>query len=262
MSTSDQPKTPTPEQYVDALRRVGDLSDNLVQMLRLHFHANNRTATADELAVAVGYTHRSVANSLYGRLGRQIGELLDFDPGSVRVDSIVLTTKPEGRWLWTLRPEFASALQTIGWVDSSHVLLPEEIGATAEFKEGASLRVTVNVYERNADARRACIAEYGTDCSICGFNFSATFGDIGDGFIHVHHLKPLSEIAGEYTVDPVTDLRPVCPNCHAMLHRRVPAYTIAEIQALLKRRKTAEQSDAHGAADRAFPDATSIAAAR
>ena len=52
MSTSDQPNPPTPERYVDALRRVGDLSDNLVQMLRLHFHADNKTATADELAVA------------------------------------------------------------------------------------------------------------------------------------------------------------------------------------------------------------------
>ncbi len=36
---------------------------------------------------------------------------------------------------------------------------------------------------------------------------------MGEGFIHVHHLKPLSEVGYEYRVDPIRDLRPVCPNC-------------------------------------------------
>jgi putative restriction endonuclease len=242
MSTADTKPNPTASQYIDALRRVGNLSDNLIQMLRLHFHAKNQTTTAHELAIAVGYTHRSVANSLYGRLARQVGEMLDFSPGSVQVNSIVRTTKPHGHWLWTLRPEFASAIETLGWVDSSDVLLPEEIAATTEFKEGSTIRVTVNRYERNSEARRLCIAEYGTDCTICGFNFSAAFGPMGDGFIHVHHVKPLSEINGEYSIDPLADLRPVCPNCHAMLHRRVPAYTIAEIRAVLQEHKIAEPS--------------------
>jgi len=180
MTTSDSPQAPTPSQYVDALRHVGDLSDNLVQMLRLHFHAKDQTTTAQDLALATGYTHRSVANSLYGRLGRKIGELLNFNPNNnVRVGTIVTFSKPDGYWLWTLRSEFAAAIQTIGWVDSPHFLLPEEVGATTVYREGATLRVTVNVYERNADARRACIAEYGTDCCICGFNFGTSFSDNG-----------------------------------------------------------------------------------
>jgi 5-methylcytosine-specific restriction protein A len=233
MSTPFQAVAPTAEQYLSALRRIGEVPDTLVQMLRLHFHTQNKTTTAGELAAAVGYTHRSVANSLYGRLGGRIGKLLNFDPGSVRVDAIVLTTKPKGCWLWTLRPEFAAALEMIGWVDSSHILLPEEISATAELKEGSVLNVTVNLYERNAYARRVCIDHYGYDCCICGFNFGQTFGKMGEGFIHVHHLKPLAEIGKEYLVDPVEDLRPVCPNCHAMLHRRVPAFTLSEIQRIL-----------------------------
>lgn len=241
MAASETLQVPTPSQYVNALRLVGDLSDNLVQMLRLHFHAENRTAAPTDLARAAGYTHRSVAHSLYGRLGRRIGELLSFNPNKERVGAIFTFSKPAAFWLWTLRPEFATAIQSIGWVEGAHILLPEEIGATAEFKEGAVVRVTVNVYERNAGARNACIAKYGSDCCICGFNFEATFGDIGIGFIHVHHLKPLSEIDGEYSVDPIADLRPVCPNCHAMLHRRVPPYSIHEIQSLLHLQKSAEQ---------------------
>ena len=52
---------------------------------------------------------------------------------------------------------------------------------------------------------------------------------MGKNFIHVHHIKPLSEIDKEYKINPIQDLRPVCPNCHAMLHKKVPAYSIEEI---------------------------------
>jgi 5-methylcytosine-specific restriction protein A len=56
---------------------------------------------------------------------------------------------------------------------------------------------------------------------------------LGQGFIHVHHLKELASIAKEYEVDPIKDLRPVCPNCHAMLHQRKPALTISKLRQLL-----------------------------
>jgi hypothetical protein len=110
---------------------------------------------------------------------------------------------------------------------------PEEVSGAHTYYEGATKSISVNVYERNAKARRACIAHYGTDCFICGFSFKAVYGEAGGGFIHVHHLKPLSEIGEEYRLDAIADLRPVCPNCHAMIHRRVPAYTIEEMKRLL-----------------------------
>ena len=49
----------------------------------------------------------------------------------------------------------------------------------------------------------------------------------------MHHLRPLSEIGEEYEVDPIEDMRPVCPNCHLMIHRRTPPLKIEEIKALL-----------------------------
>ena len=36
-------------------------------------------------------------------------------------------------------------------------------------------------------------------------------------------------------MDPIKDLRPVCPNCHAMLHRAVPALSIDDIRGRLRR---------------------------
>ena len=48
-------------------------------------------------------------------------------------------------------------------------------------------------------------------------NTMTTNGREAEGYIHVHHLRGLSDVGGEYVVDPVNDLRPVCPNCHAVL---------------------------------------------
>lgn len=113
---------------------------------------------------------------------------------------------------------------------------PEEIVDAQTYYEGATKHITVNVYERSAKARKTCIAHYGVSCFVCGFNFKSVYGDAGDGFIHVHHLKPLSEVGEEYRLDPIKDLRPVCPNCHAMIHKRIPAYTIEEMKQLFSNR--------------------------
>ena len=90
----------------------------------------------------------------------------------------------------------------------------------AVVREGAVREVLVNSYERHAGARGECIRVHGDSCVACGINFGDEYGEIGEGFIHVHHLVPLSTIGREYELDPVEDLVPVCPNCHAMLHRR------------------------------------------
>ena len=64
------------------------------------------------------------------------------------------------------------------------------------------------------------------------------YGDIAEGFIHVHHLVPLSAIKEDYQLDPVNDLLPVYPNCHAMLHRRKPPFTPEELKALMDANKS------------------------
>ncbi len=73
-------------------------------------------------------------------------------------------------------------------------------------------------------------------------SFGAVYGPVADGFIHVHHLRPLSQAGGAHAVDPVEDLRPVCPNCHAVLHRRAPAYSIEEVKAFLARKQSSNEA--------------------
>ena len=96
---------------------------------------------------------------------------------------------------------------------------PTQIPENALISEGAEKRIRVNVFERDPKLREQCVQHWGYKCIVCDFDFSAVYGEIGRGFIHVHHVVPLAKIRGAHQVDPVKDLIPVCPNCHAMLHR-------------------------------------------
>lgn len=101
------------------------------------------------------------------------------------------------------------------------------------YQEGSKKTIMVNRYERNTQARQECIDYYGAECAVCEFDFEEKYGEIGDGYIHVHHVVPVSRIGESYTVDPVTDLIPVCPNCHAMIHKKTPPYTVGELKDLI-----------------------------
>lgn len=113
-------------------------------------------------------------------------------------------------------------------------LYPEELeGEGADFWEGASKMVKVNRYERDRDARNACLAAKGLNCAVCNMNFFDRYGELGEGFIHVHHLVPIATIKETYRLNPIADLEPVCPNCHAMLHKQKPPYSPQELRQLL-----------------------------
>lgn len=122
-------------------------------------------------------------------------------------------------------PKLASkSLIRVGrnWYASDYVInnaFPEEVETPEQYFEGVSKKVSVNIYERNAEARAKCIEYNGYTCAVCSFDFQRFYGAIGENYIHVHHIVPLSEIKKEYKLDPVKDLIPVCPNCHAIIHR-------------------------------------------
>lgn len=102
-----------------------------------------------------------------------------------------------------------------------------------KFLEGTKTTSITTRYERNPQAREECLNHYGYDCQVCGFNFYNTYGEIGENYIHVHHLVEISTIGDTYEIDPIKDLRPVCPNCHAILHKRKPALSINELKSML-----------------------------
>jgi 5-methylcytosine-specific restriction protein A len=129
----------------------------------------------------------------------------------------------------------AKSLKKVGrsWYASDDALgnlLPEEVNTPQQYIEGASKLVSVNTYERNSEARAKCIEFHGYKCAVCSFDFENFYGSIGKNYIHVHHVVPLSEIKKEYKLDPIKELIPVCPNCHAIIHRTQPSLTVEQLR--------------------------------
>lgn len=134
-----------------------------------------------------------------------------------------------------IAPSAAAALERL-WAERTASPYPDDLPPGAKFTEGAARTVTVNAYERNPAARAACLAHHGSACCVCGMTFEEIYGSDFKGGIHVHHLTPISALGKSYEVDPIKDLRPVCPNCHAALHQRTPPYAPEELKRMLRSR--------------------------
>jgi 5-methylcytosine-specific restriction protein A len=112
-------------------------------------------------------------------------------------------------------------------------IFPEILNETEN--EGIKKTITVNKYERSSKARENAVKHHGINCKVCNVNFENAYGEIGKEFIHIHHIIPIHKIGKNYKVNYKTDLIPVCPNCHAMLHRKIEGKepTIEELKSLI-----------------------------
>jgi hypothetical protein len=149
------------------------------------------------------------------------------------------------RELWALAPRLNKQLAMLE-LDGPRVAvllarLTETLGradeptvaARAIFTEGERTTVLVNRYERDPRARKTCLDHYGVKCVACGFSFAEQYGKIGEGVIEVHHLDPLGAAGSSREVDPVRDLRPLCANCHTIVHQQTPPLKLEELQMML-----------------------------
>lgn len=104
------------------------------------------------------------------------------------------------------------------------------------FPEGNKTLKYVTVYERDPKNRDEAVRIHGHTCKGCGINFEERYGAWGKGFIHVHHVKPVSQFERPKQIDPRSDLTVLCPNCHAMVHRkRTTTLSIEELQELINK---------------------------
>lgn len=125
--------------------------------------------------------------------------------------------------LWT---HFDPALEEAG---------PGELSAK-EYREGAVRTVMVNRYERDPQARQACLDHHGYTCQACMADLTTVYGqELGQRAIHVHHVIPMATRGKEYRLDPVRDLVPLCPNCHNVIHKTNPVMTPAHFRETILR---------------------------
>lgn len=99
--------------------------------------------------------------------------------------------------------------------------------------EGRIIDVVSQRRERDPAAREACLSEYGFNCFACGTNLRQRYSGLKKELIQVHHEEPLSQTSGEREFDPIATMKPLCPNCHCVVHSRIPTYTVVELRAML-----------------------------
>ena len=94
--------------------------------------------------------------------------------------------------------------------------------------------------ERNPKTSKLVKKHRGYICEAFNFSFVKVYGDIAynkkkEAYIEAHHLIPLSELPEgkvvKYNIEE--DFRVLCANCHKMVHRKNPPYTIEEIKKIL-----------------------------
>lgn len=102
--------------------------------------------------------------------------------------------------------------------------------------EGKRFSVTSTAIERDSSARERCLRHFGCFCQVCGMNFEEVYGEIGKDYIHVHHRIDLARRDGVHIICPKSDLVPLCPNCHAMVHTEKPAMAVEKLKEIYEAR--------------------------
>lgn len=195
--------------------KFSSLSTNSYEQLIISYLETHGKTTIDELFEYIS----SIKNT--GKTGK-------------RYLREVVTNRYQGSDIF----EYDNPFVWLKYNDKVDCTIPEELNENIKYTEGTSKTIVVNAYERNAKAKKACIEYYGNDykCQICGFKFADKYGAEFKKKIHVHHIKPISEIGKEYKIDPKKDLLPVCPNCHMILHSKGngQTYSVEEVKTMLK----------------------------
>lgn len=108
------------------------------------------------------------------------------------------------------------------------------IRRSTEDEEGKHITKETTIIQRNQSARKKCIEHYGCKCAACEIVMKDIYGEIGENYIEVHHLNPIHLFDDQYVVDYKEDLIPLCPNCHAMIHKLKDSGDITTLRNLIK----------------------------
>lgn len=124
---------------------------------------------------------------------------------------------------------------------------PETLAQLPIGIEGAERQVTRNIKERDPAARRAAETWWRVQaggnlvCQGCDLDFGRRYGPRGEGFMHFHHIEPLAKASGPRQIAGPQALVPLCPNCHAMVHRGEDLLSVEDLQKLVRDNADDEQ---------------------
>ncbi|WP_286240774.1 HNH endonuclease [Neptuniibacter halophilus] len=208
------------------------------------------------------YFAKAVIGKVYPDRSSDKGDLfatiIDYAPFTVpimaKTDGTYLETIPDNQksnyWRNGVRPIDTTGFERIlSQLEPNQVITVSELEETEHplndsgyqlesGSEGKPNQRFVTTYERNIKYRQQAIAIHGLTCAACNFNFKDFYGDYADGFIHIHHIVPVSTLDQPTLIDPETDLVPLCANCHAVVHRKQSqTLSIDELKGMIQHAK-------------------------
>jgi len=232
----------TKENWIEILQDNSLTNELNLKIFQTMYGFPNHKAAASEIGKILGYekSPASPLNLEIGRYGKRIS-------GKFDISLTIRENRKFKYWdiffdgddgiqffFWILKPNLRLALEKLEL--TGEVLITEELNEiNTILHEGIKKKVTINSYERNSKARELCIKHWGDSCAVCSFNFENIYGKLGKGYIHVHHIIPISEVGTSYEINPKSDLIPVCPNCHSMIHCTRHTLSIQELKKIIKK---------------------------
>lgn len=226
----------TKEQLIEILLDTETTKEKDIELFQVIHSLEGHKAYAGQLGRLLGYNGKNTSaplNSQIGRYARRIEKKYNIPlthPSYPCVD-LFFEGWSEGKFFsWQLKQNLIKALEETELTGDIEDASEIPVALVGKVLEGSKRQITVNVYERNSIARKRCIEAHGTKCLVCEIDFYEEYGEIGKDFIHVHHLIPIHTIGKEYKIDPIKDLVPICPNCHAMIHREKKMLEIDELK--------------------------------
>ena len=241
----NQPINISMELWKEILTDQQLIDDKVLPILLFLYNSKKHEASGGEVAKALHYVHHAPLNRIVPDFAKRILKKYShiIPPrranGQIRYWHIpFLGTEGKDKFTWILREELAMALSEVYGLNHEEFYYPEEIEESVfPYIEGGCKQVYINKYERDTKARKACLQHHGYQCKVCGFDFEEMYGSLGKGIIHVHHITPISSQKEQYELNPKTDLVPVCPNCHTMIHSRKNLLTIEELQDIIHQKR-------------------------
>jgi len=232
----------TIKQWTEILTNKNITNDLDIRMFQALYSFEKHKAAASQIGILLGYNGKNTSAPLNLEIGLYAKSNTEFykiyfterKTKKYKYWDLFFDGWEEGKFfIWQLRVEIIEALKETKL--TGEIQYAEEIPAekTYPYNEGIKKTIIVNTYERNPRAREECLKYWKPICSVCEFDFEIKYGELGKGFIHVHHLIPVSEIGKQYQINPIKDLRPVCPNCHSMLHKENPPIEINRLKEII-----------------------------
>lgn len=143
----------------------------------------------------------------------------------------------QGQYLTILTPNLFAVFNQALQIPTVLPGEPEQgTSGREDYSEGKRRLRETSYFARNPKLVRDAKEKYGYVCQVCGFDYGKAYGELGEGYIEVHHLNPLSErpeTEEEQLSTNLDEVMVVCANCHRMLHRKSPALDPAVVKECL-----------------------------